>query len=536
MKSERMKSRGVGDLLCAAAALVALLTVVVFFATQEKAVPVGHEGILPGLALLAGVVVAVAFWLVPVRFGAIVQAIVYGFALYLSVTQLYLVFADVINNVTYAGGNPGLCVFYMAGALLSCVLCAVACFFEKPIEPEVREASKRMRPVAIGLVVATAVAACAVSFGSGMISGGLGVGAEGDVKLSAAENEFASKTIDELAAVPRSEWIAKEEGGEVVYFFEGQYAEGFGESVDPACFDMYLCKDGSMYGVLSGPSTSPSEGVTYLYGYWYNVDDSGEDDFVIHLTGTTLPNGKTRATDTEGGEDADIHVFDTDHGDYNWEASFSYGFQGGGGTFIWTRNINIYGQRYTPAKALTIDASNLPVFYTGDKLDPSTLTADAVRGNGKEDHIWGGRLNFIGYDPQTAGTQSVTALFLGAKTTFNVTVEPLEAETYVGNYGMVKLGAYGIPESDTTSDYPVSVVVDHSHKTVTVVTDDGSITESGALVDEKGDVLTITLNGSEPFDVTVSGDTLTIPAHQEVIHSFAGEATYDLAEYAFQKK
>ena len=87
--------------------------------------------------------------------------------------------------------------------------------------------------------------------------------------------------------------------------------------------DMYLCKDGSMYGSLSGPNTSVAPGVTYVYGYWYTTNADGEDDFVIHLTGTQGSDGSTRATDPATGEDTDIHIFDTEHGDYNWEASFT---------------------------------------------------------------------------------------------------------------------------------------------------------------------------------------------------------------------
>lgn len=535
MGFERLKSRGVGSLLCMAAALVALVTAIIFFATQENAVPVGHEGIIPGLALVTGVVMGIVLWLVPVRCGAIIQAAIYGMALYLSVTQLYLVFADVINQVTYAGGNPGLCVLYMAGAFVSCLLCVIACFFEQPIAEEVRQASKRMRPIVAAMIVALVAGLCVIAFGSGLFSGGNAATLE-NVKISATDNEFAGKTIDDLVAIPRADWIAKEGSGDVVYFFEGQYTEGFGSSVDPASFDMYLCKDGSMYGSVSGPETSPSVGITYLYGYWYNVDDAGEDTFVIHLTGVLLPNGATRATDTENGEDADIHIFDTDHGDYNWTASFCYGFQGSGGLFIWTRNINIYGQAYTPAQSLSIDASALPTFYTGDALDPAPLSVTAVRGSGSEERIWGGRLNLHDYDPQKVGTQTITATFLGAETTFEINVEELNADTYIGTYGMVELGAYAIPVSDQTTDLEVSVVVDYSHKTVTIASDDGSITERGELVDAHDGTLTITMNGSEPFEATISGDTLTIPAHQEIVSSFGGTHTYDLGEYTFTFK
>ena len=71
------------------------------------------------------------------------------------------------------------------------------------------------------------------------------------------------------------------------------------------------------------------------------------------------------------------------------------------------------------------DASGLKVFYTGDSLDVTPLTATAVRANGSSESIWNGRIIYRSYDPSTPGTQTVTASFLGASTTFQVTVEPL---------------------------------------------------------------------------------------------------------------
>ena len=106
------------------------------------------------------------------------------------------------------------------------------------------------------------------------------------------------------------------------------------------------------------------------------------------------------------------------------EASLSYGVMGG----AFTRNINIYGQPYAPAKSLTIDASNLRTFYTGDIFNPGELVVTATRANGAEESIWGGRLTFTGYDSDTAGTKTVTASFLGATATFEVQVEDLVTE------------------------------------------------------------------------------------------------------------
>ena len=132
-----------------------------------------------------------------------------------------------------------------------------------------------------------------------------------------------------------------------------------------------------------------------------------------NLDGFTIP------TNVAGGADADVFVFDTDHGAYNWEASLSYGVMGG----MITRNINIYGQQYAPAVSLSVDASNLKVFYTGDSLDVTPLAATAVRANGSSESIWNGRITYSGYDSVTPGTKTVTANFLGASTTFEVTVE-----------------------------------------------------------------------------------------------------------------
>ena len=126
----------------------------------------------------------------------------------------------------------------------------------------------------------------------------------------------------------------------------------------------------------------------------------------------------------KAGADADVYIFDTDHGAYNWEASLSYGVMGGG----FTRNINIYGQTYAPVQSLTVDSSNLRTFYTGDAFDAGDLVVTAVRANGAEETIWNGRLTYTGYDSDTTGTKTVTGHFLGSTVTFEVNVEELVTE------------------------------------------------------------------------------------------------------------
>jgi len=535
MLNERIKNKAIGSHLCLAAALLALVTAIVFLATQATAAPLGHDGNTPGIVLLVGVVVSVLLYLFPIPFAALIQAVIYNIALYLVVVQLYFVFADVINNVTYAGGNAGLCVFYMVATFVVCLISVVACFCPQTKHEDA--AGSRANTSAVGLLASVAglVAVCVVLFlpqGTGTPGGpvtdpavsGTPDGSE-PFRFNYVDNTFKDKTIEELAAVPRETWLAKEANGEVAYFFEGQYTEGFSTIVDPACLDMYCCKDGSMYGSFSGPTTSVGSGtVSYVYGYWYNYDENSEYNFVIHITGNQELDGSTRATNVDGGADADVYIFDTDHGAYNWEASLSYGLWGG----MMTRNINIYGQEYAAAKSLTIDASNLRTFYTGDPFDPVELSARAIRGNGADEFIWNGRINYSGYDANTVGTQTLTGSFLGATTTFEVKVEPLVTEEYTGTYELI------VDEAPTAME--ATLLVDYSHKICSVTSADGTVSISGTLVAENGSTLTLTLNGSDPLEVTISevdgGKQITVPAHVEKVSAgwWSPATLYDIGE------
>lgn len=536
MLNERIKSKAPGSYLCLAAALVALVTAIIFLATQATAAPLGHTGAMPGIILLAGVAAAIVLFLFPVRFGALIQAIIYNIALYLVVVQLYFVFADVINHVTYAGGNAGLCVFYMAGTLIACLLSVAACFFPQTADDDKLSEKGGARvwvPVGALAVIAVCVGIFSVQGSrqpASSVDNPSDPGATSDssepFRFSLADNTFADKSIEELAAISRETWEAKEANGEVAYYFEGQYTEGFSTIVDPGCLDMYCCKDGSMYGSFSGPTTSVGGGtIQYVYGYWYNIDEAGEYNFVIHITGNQNLDGSTIATNVAGGADADVFIFDTDHGAYNWEASLSYGLFGG----MMTRNINIYGQEYAPAQSLTIDASNIRTFYTGDAFDPIELSAQAVRANGADEFIWNGRITYSGFDSQTVGTKTVTGSFLGATSTFEVQVEQLVTEQYVGSYELVK--------DDVPAAMDSSLLVDYSHKVCTVMAADGSAVVSGSLVEAGEGKLTMTLNGSDPFEAVITegegGRQITIPAHQERVSGWGFSNTYDIGECTF---
>ena len=151
-----LKNKASGSYLCLAAAVVALITAIVFLATQETAAPLGHTGTLPGVVLLVGAAASLIFFFVSVPFSALIQAVIYNAALYLVVVQLYFVFADVINHVTFAGGNAGLCVFYMAGALVAALLSVIACFCKQTQAGNAKADAKQF--TAAGAVAVAAVA------------------------------------------------------------------------------------------------------------------------------------------------------------------------------------------------------------------------------------------------------------------------------------------------------------------------------------------------------------------------------------------
>lgn len=129
MFEKYVKNKSAGSFICLVAAILALVTAILYFATQAASVPQGHEGIAGGIVLMVGFVLAIVLYLLPVRFGPIVLAIVNVIALVLVVYQVYFVFADVINNVTYAGGNLANCLAYIIGSALASIAAVAACFF-----------------------------------------------------------------------------------------------------------------------------------------------------------------------------------------------------------------------------------------------------------------------------------------------------------------------------------------------------------------------------------------------------------------------
>ena len=61
-----LKNKGLGSWFCLAAALVALITGIVFLLTQATAAPLGHSGTMAGVVLLVGAAASLVFFFVSV--------------------------------------------------------------------------------------------------------------------------------------------------------------------------------------------------------------------------------------------------------------------------------------------------------------------------------------------------------------------------------------------------------------------------------------------------------------------------------------
>ena len=115
----------------------------------------------------------------------------------------------------------------MVGTFIACLLSVIACFCKQTKTGEAKATGKQF--AAAGAVVVVA-AVCVGGFS--LQSSSLPSNGDAEVAPDAAQtsadgpvmnyndNEFTSKTLDDLVAIPQETWEAKEPNGEVAYFFE----------------------------------------------------------------------------------------------------------------------------------------------------------------------------------------------------------------------------------------------------------------------------------------------------------------------------
>lgn len=137
MLEKFFKNKAVGYYLVIAAALLSIITAVVFFLTYRNPDLVTQMGnkastYVPetiGVFLIAGFVVELVVLVGPKnRFFQIAAVAMFGMALYKDILIIPDFIVGKINKVEYNGGNFGLNMYYFISLLIIALLAVVACF------------------------------------------------------------------------------------------------------------------------------------------------------------------------------------------------------------------------------------------------------------------------------------------------------------------------------------------------------------------------------------------------------------------------
>ena len=137
MLEKFFRNKAIGYYLVMAAAVLSLITAIVFFMTYRTPDLVTQMGnkastYVPetiGIFLLAGFVVElVVLWGPKNRFFQLAAIVMFGMALYKDILIAADFIVGFINKVMYNGGNPGLNMYYLVSIVIIALLAVVAPF------------------------------------------------------------------------------------------------------------------------------------------------------------------------------------------------------------------------------------------------------------------------------------------------------------------------------------------------------------------------------------------------------------------------
>ena len=393
------KNKGIGYYIAAGITLLALVVTIVFFATYSNPAldpifgndPMGNkaDGLLAvtiGIFLLAGTVVEAVILVVPqYRFVQIIATALFGLALYKEVMIIPDFFAGIANGVMYNGGNLGLNMFFFISLLLIVIASIVVSFMgfykkEDDSKADFKNIKGATHLVTIGTCGALVVAAVLVSFlvtfdlknkanaGSNVRTKPAFIFEPVNDEVTAAADEydysFEAKdvvirqqssynfSVSTLNNFPTGNTRS---GHNLVYVFEGAYAEGYQGDYSETYASIYLWEDGFYGG---------SVGSTSIKGYWYNSSLEAEEGVQDCL------NLVSNVSKYESIICAPASGF------YEWRAHIYLGFSWG------TRSMEVSAYRYYPEVALTIDASvGNNYFFVGEEFDRDGWVANRVLKN-----------------------------------------------------------------------------------------------------------------------------------------------------------
>ena len=460
------KNKGIGYYIVAAITLLSLIVGIIFFATYKNPDldPINHinpmgnssDGVVVetiGIFLIAGAVVELALLVVPqYRFIQIGAIAMFGLALYKDVIIIPDFIAGKANNVEYNGGNFNLNMFFFVMIIIIVLAAIVAPFLgflknDEDVVPEMKKVKGAVNLAKVGgagvLVVTAILVASLVSAdlvkknGSGKQNIKPDDSSEpgpvepvfdpitDDIKSVADAYDYdfnpAEVLIEEqddydwgdadMKAVPTQS--GNREGHNLVYVFEGAYAEGYQGDYSETYGAIYLWEDGLFGGRINS---------TDIRGYWYNSSkDAPADD-----PETEDDESKDCLNLVSNVNKYEFVNFERASGFYDWRTHLYLGFSWG------TRSMEIAGYMYYPEVAIAIDPSSTGTeFNVGETFDRSGWVANRILKNLNYSAVfkasevtWSdGEGIKDGQAFTAAGEYTVTAKWNGFEATVTVTVK-----------------------------------------------------------------------------------------------------------------
>lgn len=390
------KNKKAGYYVAAAAAVLSLIFIIIFYSTDLVAsMPNSATAKAPetiGIFMIAALIAQIAFLAVP-QFGflEIVVLVLLGFSFYKELICCPQVLAAIVTGVAYEGGSLPIHLTYLILDVLIflCVIVGGFMGYYKKDE-EAAEDVKFTKAGKIAILPVAKAAAVVVVLVATVLASSLSAKKIEKGKVIADPTDTSSEVVEKVDPItddikaaaeayeytfdPSGVHFTKEDlcDGDgkfdfssdagisslptngnrsdynLVYKFEGSYAEGWQGDYSKTYAYLYLWEDGKFAG---------TSGSTQFRGYWY--DNGGET--LVMVTGNS--------------SDGEIIAYQTS-GFYSWIVDLNSSVNGG-------RRIKANGYLYYPEVALFIDCAdtNLEAIESGKTLDVSGWTAQRVLKN-----------------------------------------------------------------------------------------------------------------------------------------------------------
>ena len=375
------KNKAIGYYLVAANIVLALILTFIFLPTYKGAMANNAASQVPetiAIFLIAGAIVEILVLIIPqYRFVHIAAMVMFALALFKEVVLIPNLIADEINNVHYQGGDLGTSTFYLIFLIIINAVAIAAAFigFYKN-EEEASEDMKIKNPGMVGKIVRIAV--CGFILLS-TVSTALSVALDMKRKMNIAGDDTSFNPITEQIKKAAEEYDysfnpkevtikeeatydftginnkvgdgTKRDGHNMVYYFEGAYAEGYQGDYSETYAYLCLWEDGLFGGKINSTS---------VRGYWFNSSlAEGQDGQV-----------KDCLKMVSNVDHYDSIIAQEATGFYQYNAYAYLGFSWG------TRSMILNGYEYYPEVALAIDPTGAgSEFAVGDTFDRDALVA-----------------------------------------------------------------------------------------------------------------------------------------------------------------